>query len=134
MNRYSKGIIYLLTIPEDMGDLYNLPRGVLTAIKTYLQWDFPVRIDSDPHVSLFAYDNGTFVVESFRATPSQVNLQVSGAGKKLRDLLTGEALVPTAPRPAAPLRRQVIEPPMSEFPVTIEPHSFRVFQIEGDNR
>jgi hypothetical protein len=131
MNRYSKGVIYLLTIPENIGDLYNLPRDVLTAIKTYLQGDFPVRIDSDPHVALFAYDNGTFVVESFRSTPSQVNIQLSGAGLGLTDIATGAALTPNAPRPPAPTRRANPEPPTSEFPITLAPHSFRAFRIEG---
>ena len=32
MNRYSKGIISLLTIPENPADLYNLPQGLITSI------------------------------------------------------------------------------------------------------
>ena len=64
MNRYSKGAIYELTIPENMADLYNLPQPLLTRLKVYLQRDFPVRLDAPALVSLFAYDNGTFVVES----------------------------------------------------------------------
>jgi hypothetical protein len=34
MNHYSKGILYVLTIPENANDLYSLPQPVLTQIKT----------------------------------------------------------------------------------------------------
>ena len=54
MDRYSKGIVYLLNIPENEGDLYNLPQGVLTQMKRYLMQDFPVRIELQSRVALFA--------------------------------------------------------------------------------
>jgi hypothetical protein len=76
MNHYSKGIFYVLAIPENIGDLYNLPRGVTSAIKGYLQQDFPVRMDSPAQVALFAYDNGAFVIESFRPEDSEVTVSV----------------------------------------------------------
>src|SRR5208282_960517 len=65
MDRYSKGILYVLTIPDNFADLYNLPPEVLTSIKTYILGSFPVRLEAPSRVSLFAYDNQTFVVESF---------------------------------------------------------------------
>ncbi|HEY5347474.1 MAG TPA: hypothetical protein VIJ72_04725, partial [Rhizomicrobium sp.] len=133
MDRYSKGAIYLLNIPENIGDLYSLPQGVTTQIKKYLQADFPVRIDSPAKVSLFAYDNGTFVVESFLPTPAKVNISLAGEDKKLRDL-TGNAdvetvtpIVNTEPGP----RRPQHEAPRTDFPVTIAPHSYRVYRIEN---
>ena len=48
MNRYSKGIFYVLNIPENISDLYNLPEPVVSAIKGYLMEDFPVRVESPP--------------------------------------------------------------------------------------
>jgi hypothetical protein len=109
MNRYSKGVIYLLTIPENMGDLYSLPRGLLTQIKDYVAKDLPVRIDSPPQVSLFAYDNDTFVIQSFRADDASVTVRVA-ANKAVRDALSGNIV---------------------DAAVTIPPHSYRVFRI-GD--
>jgi hypothetical protein len=133
MNRYSKGVLYLLTIPENQADLYNLPQGAITQIKHYLQRDFPVRIDSPPLVSLFAYDNDTFVVESFRPTQTPVNVSVPGATVKLRDLATGKLVAGRQPPPPATDRRgrrRYEEPPHTIFPVNIQPHSYRAFRIE----
>ena len=107
MNRYSRGILYVLNIPENISDLYALPRPLLTQIKTYLFGDFPVRIDSDPLVSLFVYDNDTIVVHSFRDEPSNVIVSVSGANARLRTIASNEAVALAAfavaaecPRPA----------------------------------
>ena len=135
MNRYSKGVIYLLTIPENPADLYNLPQATVTQIKKYLQQDFPVEIDSPPLVSLFAYDNNTFVVESFRPAQTPVNISVPGANKKLRDLVTGKMVPAMAepkmdPKARARMRHWYPEPPRTVFPVKIDPHAYRVYKIE----
>ena len=133
MNRYSKGVIYLLTIPENQSDLYNLPQGVITQIKQYLQRNFPVQIDSPPLVSLFAYDNNAFVVESFRSTRAPVNITLPGAEVKLRDLTTGKLIVGHQPPPAPTDRRgrrRYEEPAQMIFPVQIEPHSYKAYRIE----
>jgi hypothetical protein len=132
MNHYGRGTIYLLNIPENMGDLYSLPQGVITQIKKYVQADFPVRIDSPAKVALFAYDNKTFVVESFLPTVAKVNISVAGAGRHLRDL-TGDASVASVAPPENPMahfRHPYSEPPRTNFPVTLAPHSYRVYRIE----
>jgi hypothetical protein len=78
MNRYSRGVLYVLAIPDNMGDLYQLPQGVTNVIRRYLLADFPVRIDAPSRVSLFAYDNGSYVVQSFLPTPTLVNITIAG--------------------------------------------------------
>ena len=61
MNRYSQGILYVLNIPDNPGDLYPPAAGGDGALSgAYLQQDFPVRMDAPAQVSLFAYDNGKF--------------------------------------------------------------------------
>ena len=72
MNQYSKGTLYLWTMPENFGDLYALPQPMITRIKQYLFADAPVQIDAPDHVAVFAYDNGAFVVENFRDDPAKV--------------------------------------------------------------
>lgn len=131
MNRYSRGIFYVLTVPDNFGDIYNLPRGVTNILKGYLQANFPVRIDSESHVSLFAYDNDTFIVQSFRPAETTVNVSVAGADARLRNLVAGDVLSAT-PQPArVEGRGQTIEaPPRSAFSVRVEPHSYLVFAIE----
>ncbi|HWA30013.1 MAG TPA: hypothetical protein VG867_02890 [Rhizomicrobium sp.] len=133
MNRYSKGTIYLLTVPENIGDLYNLPQGVLTQIKSYLLSDFPVRIAAPSRVALFAYDNGSFVVESYRPAATKVTISVDGAGKTVRNLLTGESLQALAHPPEPPAQRERTRqvPPRTEFSVVVQPHSYLVFGIGG---
>ncbi|MFL6759972.1 hypothetical protein [Sphingomonas sp.] len=74
MNRYSKGTLYLWTMPENFGDLYSLPRPMVTRIKQYLFADLPVQIDAPDHVALFTYDNGAFVVENFRDDAANVRV------------------------------------------------------------
>ena len=132
MNRYSKGVITLLTIPENVADLYNLPQGAITQIKHYLQRDFPVQLDAPPLVSLFAYDNDTFVVESFKAGTAEVNISIAGANMKLRDVTTGKLVAMQKPPKVAPdpRRRAYQEPSRTVFPVKIAPHSYQVYKIE----
>ena len=65
LNRYSKGILYVWTMPENFTDFYALPPEVTTAIKNYLMRGFPVRLDGPAQVALFDYNNGTFIAEKF---------------------------------------------------------------------
>jgi len=78
MNHYSKGTIYLWTMPENFGDLYSLPRPMVTRIKDYLFADAPVRIDAPDHVALFTYDNGAFIVENYRDDAATVRIARMG--------------------------------------------------------
>jgi hypothetical protein len=80
MNHYSKGTLYLWTMPENFGDLYSLPQPMITRIKDYLFSDLPVRIDAPDHVALFAYDNGAFIVENFRDDAARVGIARKGRG------------------------------------------------------
>jgi hypothetical protein len=131
MDRYSKGTFYVLTIPENMDDLYALPQPALTAIKQYLMQGFPVEIDAPSKVSLFAYDNHTFVVESYLDAPAQVTVSTLGSTMRLRNLATGELLEGKPPAlPATGSRPQRPQPQRIEFHVEVAPHSFVAFGEE----
>jgi hypothetical protein len=90
--KYSKGLFYVLTIPEDEGDLYNYPQNVLTSIRNVVAKDMYVRLDAPAMVSLFVYDNDKFIVESFQDKPLTARVVTDGRIAKLRDLVTGEEL------------------------------------------
>jgi hypothetical protein len=124
-NRYSRGVLYVLNIPDNPGDLYELPQPVMKAIRGYLQADFPVRLDSPARVSLFAYDNDTFVVESFRSELATVGVFVKGGHMKLHDLLAGEDV--PAQAAASAQGGPPGEASRTEFSIQIPPHSYRVF-------
>jgi len=78
MNHYSKGTLYLWTVPENFGDLYTLPRAMVTRIKQYLFSDLPVQIDAPDHVALLTYDNGAFIVQNFRDDGAKVAILRKG--------------------------------------------------------
>ena len=79
MNHFSKGTLYLWTMPQNFGDLYKLPRPMVTRIKQYLFSDLPVQIDAPSHVALFTYDNGAFIVENYRDDAAKVRIDRKGA-------------------------------------------------------
>jgi len=90
--KYSKGLFYVLTIPQAEGDLYNYPQNVLTSIRNVLAKDMFVRLDAPAMVSLFAYDNDKFIVESFADNAVQARIITDGRITKLHDMVTGEEL------------------------------------------
>ena len=131
MDRYSKGILFVLTIPENSNDLYSLKFSDLNAIRQYLLRDFPVEIDAPSQVSLFTYDNNALVVESFLDAPTPVTVGTLGSFTRLRNLVTGEVVEATKPvaDPGAMRRRRRL-PPRTEFHITVEPHSLAAFALE----
>jgi hypothetical protein len=127
MDRYGKGILYIWTIPDNFNDLYNLPGPVTTAIKNYVMRDFPVRLDGPSRVALFAYDNHTFIVESYLATETDVTVSVAGEFTKLRNLVTG-AEITTEEASEESWRQSGGE--RSSFHVHLLPHSYSAFATE----
>jgi len=85
---YGRGTFYALAIPDDFGDLYRLPQNVLNQIRGLFGLDLFVNLDAPDHVSLFAYDNRTFIVQNFQSQPVTAHVSVVRASR-LRDLLTG---------------------------------------------
>jgi hypothetical protein len=134
MDRYSKGIIYIWTIPDNFNDLYRLPVEVTSALKNYLMRGFPVRVDGPAQVALFAYDNNSFIVESFLPFETDVKISVTGGASKLRNLVTGEILTAQPANTAGLGRRGGRgggggEPRMT-FNAHLPPHSYAVFAVE----
>jgi hypothetical protein len=114
----------ILTIPEHFTDLYSLPQPVLTSIRQHLTGEFPVQIDAPSLVSLFDYDNRTFVVESYRDQPTPVTVSILGLAKRLRNLDSGEVVTAVANK------RSATTPQRTEFQIEVAPHSFVAFAEE----
>ena len=123
MEHYSKGTIFVLTIPENFNDLYSLPQPVLTAIKSYLLQQFPVQLDAPSQVSLFAYDNEHFVVESFRDAPVDVTVSVLRTHAEIRNMATG-AVIEGKPAPVFRIAQMPNARERTSFRLTIMPHSY----------
>jgi len=129
---YAKGTLYVLTIPESFTDLYNLPASILSRIKDALTRELPVRVDGPAMVSLFVYDNDTFIVESFLDEPVDVSVTVSKLATGLRDLVSDETLSPAREGAGGPrmpnFGRRGPATPRTTFNMQIKPHSYRVFE------
>ncbi len=128
MDRYSHGVLYVLNIPENPGDLYQLPQPVMRSIRRYLQADFPVRLDAPALVSLFAYDNGTFVVESFRPEAVSVGVSIAGTRTGLVNLVTGEQIA-AEPSPAHGQRPETNPETRTTFHIEVPPHSYVALRV-----
>lgn len=96
-DKYSRGTIYVLTIPDAFTDLYNLPPAALSIIRNTLCQNLPVALagNTPSYVSLFEYDNKTFIVQNFADQEKPVSVAVTGAAS-LKNLLTGETISPAA--------------------------------------
>lgn len=130
VDRYGDhGHLFVWTIPDDFHNLYQLPVAVTTALKNVIMQGFPVRLDGPAQVSLFAYDNKTLVVQSFRDEPTAVKISTLGSSMRLRDLVSGEVIDGQPPATKQGFRRATIEHRVS-FEVNLNPHSYRAFVIE----
>ncbi|MGA3029051.1 MAG: hypothetical protein ABSF98_30315 [Bryobacteraceae bacterium] len=116
---YSKGTLYMLTIPDSFGDLYKLPTDTLTRIKEVLAKDVFVRVEAPAQVSLFAYDNNSFIVESFLPHVEQARLVLDRRFAAIRDLTTGQRFEGQA------------EGDRMVYRTFLQPHTYRVFVAEA---
>jgi hypothetical protein len=130
MDKYAAGNLYVLTIPDNFTDLYELPEATLNAVRSYVLGNFPVRIEAPAKVSLFAYDNQTLIVESFRDEPSEITVLTAAEYSHLKNLQTGETLSGTM-RPPHQGRSSAQAPTSREqtsFKMILPPHSYVAFQ------
>ncbi len=91
---YSNGTLFVLTIPDDYGNLYDYPAAALTVIRRAMSRDIGTYIEGPAKVALFPYDNSTMVVENFNDEAVTLRVVVNKKGIMLRNLITGEQLKP----------------------------------------
>jgi hypothetical protein len=122
---YANGTFYVLTIPDNFIDLYHLPLPVLNRIREAATKGMFVRLEAPGQVSLFAYDNNTFIVESFLDKAVEVNLVAAEPITVLQDIQSGEQVT-------LKVRTDFRGRSSHEASGTIEikPHSYRVFRCQ----
>jgi hypothetical protein len=128
MDRYSKGVLYIWTMPENFNDLYRLPPSVTSAVKNYVMRGFPVRLDGPAQVALFAYDNHTFIVESYLPAETDVKVSLTGNFTRLKNLVTGEVIPGQATQGRG--RWRDAEESRMAFNLHLPPHSYAAFTAE----
>jgi hypothetical protein len=126
---YGKGHLYVLTVPENFSHFYRYPAAALNEIRRVLTAHLPVRIEAPAKVSLFAYDNGTFVVHNFRDEAVDVTAALAQKRAAITDLNSNAQIATTQ-------RRSIARGPVSAAAETsvavfnVAPHSFRAFRAE----
>jgi hypothetical protein len=121
---YANGNLYVVTIPDNFADLYNLPEEVLNKIRDTLSKHHLVRLHGPSKVSVFLYDNNTAVVHSFRDEPVDIQI-VTAKGKEMKDILTGETL-----KGESILGFWGQPSTEKEFELNIKPHSYRIIRVD----
>jgi hypothetical protein len=128
-NNYSKGRLYVLTIPDDFGNLYDYPAGALNAIRSVMSKDVGYYLEAPSKVALFPYDNGTFVVQNFNDEAVDTKVVFNEEARALINLEKEETLTPdviqTYGRIPSSMSRRV-------FSIRIPAHSYRVYSIERE--
>ena len=129
MADYSKGKLYVFTIPDNFADLYNLPPQVLNKIREILCGNLNVSIEGPSNISLYLYDNDTFIVESFSDYETTLKIVTSDKYSKITDLSTNQQfpgelsrLSPYSPDGSNQLKNR--------YSITLKPHSFKAFSFE----
>jgi hypothetical protein len=126
---FANGKLYMLVIPENFADLYNLPDPVLNKIRETFCKSFGIELNGVSKVSLFLYDNNTFVVESFNDEPVEVEIVLSKKANSVTNLSTNNRLemsiVPELGNP-----RGKPTPQKFGYKINLPTHSFMAFKIE----
>ena len=125
--KYAGAYLYVLTIPDDMGNLYDYPAPVLNEIRRTLSPDMDFYLEGPAKVSLFLYDNKTLIVENFNDEPVDVKLACAPeAFKKLTDLEGGSSVTGKLEDYWVGWHKKNA----TKFAITVKPHSYVAYKYE----
>ncbi|GGJ02550.1 permease [Alicyclobacillus cellulosilyticus] len=116
-DHYSRGRLFTLTVPDNMADLYHLPAPVLAPLRQVLAGRLPVVLDGDSQAGLFVYDDGSFIVASFR--PHLHTWRARVAPGKVLVNARGSAVAPYCTEPDG----------TSVYQVTLRPSEWRLYRV-----
>jgi hypothetical protein len=124
---YAKGHLFVLVVPENPADFYRYPATALNEIRRVLTAQLPVRLEAPAKVSLFTYDNGSFVVHNFRDEPVDISVVLRGGGDAIVDIASAER-INTTPR-AATGRGATQATAGSAARIALPAHGWRAFRL-----
>ncbi|WP_318347283.1 hypothetical protein [Aquipluma nitroreducens] len=125
---YSKGKFYVLTIPDNVIDLYHMPVDILSKIKEILTPAMPALLEAPGYTSLFVYDNNTVIVESFTSDSRQVKLRLGEGFTKAKDLISGKEITGEKKEYFQGWRKPSLV--RTVLNLELKPHSYVVLQLE----
>lgn len=105
---YGEGNVSVITIPDDMGDIYNYPVQVLQVIRGLFAQEMPVTVEGPAKVQLFVYDDknaidnsisdsdnstcGSVIVRSDLPYLESITLKVANGITILKEMVKGYEL------------------------------------------
>ena len=126
---YSKGRLYVLTVPDNFIDFYKMPDGVLNRLRQDIAGSLGTVLEGPGELSLIMYDNQTFVVESFLDEAVTVSVTMDTGIAEVSDLNSGERIAATR-RKAPEFRGRKFGNDVNVVELEIKAHSFRAFLQE----
>nr|MDA3928210.1 hypothetical protein [Prolixibacteraceae bacterium] len=127
--KFANATLYVLVVPENFTDLYNLPTEVLNNIRSIANKGNNMQLEGASKVSLFTYDNDTFVLESFNNESVEMKVIFTNKIKSLRNIETKEK-IEVEIRPELKYWERVINPEKYVYSIKLAPHSFDAFTVE----
>ena len=95
---YGDGNISIITIPDDMGDLYHYPVQVLGVIREVFGKEMPAVLEGPSGIQLFFYDSGHIIVRSDLPYMEDVTLKVADGVHMAKDIVRNVELSVTGGR------------------------------------
>lgn len=130
---YGQSTLYMLNVPDNPGDLYNLPSVVLGRIARVFAADLPVFLEAPSRIALFLYDNQTFAIYSFRDELADVKIWADQAIAELVDLSADSLLdQPVSKWLPDSKQDQVKGLARQVFSFQIKPHSLKVLRFRKE--
>ena len=123
---YSTGRLLVLTIPDNFIDFYHFPSPVLNVLRQQIAGHLEVTIEGPSEVSLFVYDNRSFIIESFQDEPVDVQVILGPEFSEITGIATGETETGRF-REAPSFRNRKFGKDVNVFEVHLKPHSFKAF-------
>lgn len=130
---YGQGRLFILNVPENFADLYKLPVEVWTAVSKHLSMGHELYAASNEQVSLFAYDNHVYGIESYASHNSTVRVFIRGESRGIQDVESGkvwDVLIPQPlPSPHGDSCACIPEPPEFAVDVKLGAGEYRFFRV-----
>lgn len=83
---YGEGHVNVLTIPDNMGDIYNYPNQVLQVIRVLFTKELPAVLDTPAGVQMFLYDNDKMIIRTDLPYFESVTVRFKGNITAVREL------------------------------------------------
>lgn len=80
---YGSGKLYVLNVPDNFFDVYNLPVEVLNEIRKIFMEKIGIYFEGEGKISLFLYNNNYAIVESFLPYRSEITLHFKDKTTKI---------------------------------------------------